>query len=31
MYFNGKVVNNPTTNGWDISERGVSDIVYISK
>lgn len=26
MYFNGKVVNNPTTNGWDISERGVSDI-----
>lgn len=31
MYFNGNVVNNPTTNGWDISERGVSDIVYISK
>ena len=31
MYFNGEVVNNPTTNGWDISERGVSDIVYISK
>ena len=31
MYFNGKVVNNPTTNGWDIRERGVSDIVYISK
>lgn len=21
MYFNGNVVNNPTTNGWDISER----------
>ena len=31
MYFNGNVVNNPNTNGWDISERGVSDIVYISK
>ena len=31
MYFNGNMVNNPTTNGWDISERGVSDIVYISK
>ena len=31
MYFNGNVVNNTTTNGWDISERGVSDIVYISK
>ena len=31
MYFNGNVVNNPTTNGWDIRERGVSDIVYISK
>lgn len=30
MYFNGKVVNNPTTNG-KISERSVSDIVYIGK
>ena len=29
MYFNGKVINNPTTNGNKISERGVSDIVYI--
>ena len=29
MYFNGKVVNNPTTNGNKISERSVSDIVYI--
>jgi exopolysaccharide biosynthesis protein len=29
MYFNGKVVNNPTTNGSSISERSVSDIVYI--
>ena len=28
MYFNGKVINNPTTNGR-ISERSVSDIVYI--
>ncbi len=29
MYFNGRVVNNPTTNGRTISERSVSDIVYI--
>lgn len=29
MYFNGEVVNNPTTNGNTISERSVSDIVYI--
>ena len=29
MYFNGEVVNNPTTNGNRISERSVSDIVYI--
>lgn len=29
MYFNGKVVNNPTTNGNTIQERAVSDIVYI--
>lgn len=29
MYFNGNVVNNPTTNGNRISERSVSDIVYI--
>ena len=28
LYFNGKVVNKPTTNGI-ISERAVSDIVYI--
>ncbi|MBQ6183279.1 MAG: phosphodiester glycosidase family protein [Clostridia bacterium] len=28
MYFNGKVINNPTTNG-KIKEREVSDIVYI--
>lgn len=29
MYFNGKVINRPTTNGDRISERKVSDIVYI--
>ena len=29
MYFYGKIVNNPTTNGNKISERSVSDIVYI--
>ncbi len=29
MYFNGEVVNNPTTNGHSFSEREVSDIVYI--
>ena len=28
MYFNGSVINNPTTGG-SIRERGVSDIVYI--
>ena len=30
MVFNGTVINNPTTNGNKISERAVSDIVYIS-
>ena len=29
MYFNGNLVNKPTTNGNKISERSVSDIVYI--
>lgn len=29
MYFNGKVINNPTTSGNTIEERAVSDIVYI--
>ena len=29
MYFNGRLVNKPTTNGNKISERSVSDIVYI--
>lgn len=30
MYFNGKLINNPTTDGKNIQERSVSDIVYIS-
>ena len=29
MYFNGRLINKPTTNGKKISEREVSDIVYI--
>ncbi len=29
MVFDGSVVNNPTTNGGEISERAVSDILYI--
>lgn len=29
MFFNGKIINNPTTNGKTIKEREVSDIVYI--
>jgi len=29
MYFNGKVINNPTTNGRSFEEREVSDIVYV--
>jgi exopolysaccharide biosynthesis protein len=29
MYFNGTVINNPTTDGKQITERSVSDIVYI--
>ena len=29
LYFNGQVINKPTTNGNTISERSVSDIVYI--
>lgn len=29
MYFNGKVVNNPTTYGDRINERSISDIVYV--
>lgn len=29
MYFNGEIINQPTTNGRSIEERRVSDIVYI--
>ena len=29
LYFNGQVINKPTTGGSKISERAVSDIVYI--
>lgn len=29
MYFNGQIINQPTTNGNSIKERSVSDIVYI--
>lgn len=31
MYFNGQIVNKPTTGGNKISERSVSDIIYIAK
>ncbi len=29
MYFNGEIINNPTSDGKKIKERSVSDIVYI--
>ena len=29
MYFNGEVINNPTTNGKSIKERSVSDAIII--
>ncbi|MBR5337186.1 MAG: phosphodiester glycosidase family protein [Lachnospiraceae bacterium] len=29
MYYQGEIVNTPTTSGRDVSERKVSDIVYI--
>ena len=29
MYFNGQSINKPTTNGHNIEEREVSDIVYL--
>lgn len=29
MYFNGRIINNPTTSGRSVKERSVSDIVYI--
>ena len=31
MWFNGEVVNQPTSYGSKISERAVSDIVYIGR
>ena len=31
IWFNGKVLNQPTTFGDTIAEREVSDIVYIGK
>ena len=31
LYFNGKIINYPTTSGRSMKERGVSDIVYIAK
>ncbi len=31
MYFNGNVINKPVSRGSTISERGVSDIVYIGE
>lgn len=30
LYYDGTVVNNPTTNGDRITERSVSDIVYLT-
>ena len=29
MYFNGRVINNPTTYGDKVVERSISDIVYV--
>ncbi len=29
MYFNGEIINVPTTSGFSVQERKVSDIVYI--
>ena len=29
LYFNGEIINQPTTDGKSIRERSVSDIVYI--
>lgn len=31
MYYNGEVINQPTTNGRKIAERSVSDIVYLGE
>ena len=29
MYFNGEIINNPTTSGNRVKERSVSDVIYI--
>lgn len=29
LYYNGEVINNPTTSGKNIKERNVSDIIYV--
>jgi len=31
LYFNGEIINKPTTGGNNIKERSVSDIVYLAK
>jgi len=31
LYFNGEIINKPTTGGNNIKERSVSDIVYLGK
>ena len=31
LYFNGEIINYPTTSGRSLKERGVSDIVYIGQ
>ena len=31
LYFNGEIINKPTTGGSKIKERSVSDIVYLAK
>lgn len=31
LYFDGQIINYPTTSGRSMKERGVSDIVYISR
>jgi exopolysaccharide biosynthesis protein len=29
MWFNGRLINKPTNSGSTISERSISDIIYI--
>jgi exopolysaccharide biosynthesis protein len=31
LWFNGRIINHPTTFGDTIAERKISDIVYIGK